>query len=101
MLGDTKLEVTGQGFKLRKFAFQIQPLVTMNRQWRESLWSLGIPFALEGDWEHQESRKEGPQSCEEDAFTIFPLALGWEPVLDNWPWMFSGKKTLCCLWFCL
>lgn len=32
VLGDTKLEVTGQGFRLTKFAFQIQPLITMNRQ---------------------------------------------------------------------
>lgn len=48
---------------------------------------------MEGDWEHQESRKEGPRRREEDAFTIFPLALGWEPVLGNWPWTFSGKKN--------
>lgn len=100
VLGDTELEVQGQGFKLRKFAFQIQPSVTMNRQWRESLWSLGIPSALEGDWEHQESGKEGPRR-REDASTVFPLALGWEPVLGDWPWTFSGKKTVCCLWFCL
>lgn len=73
----------------------------MNRQRRESLWSLGIPFPLEGDWECQESRREGPWRREEDAFTIFPLALGWEPVLGNWPWGFSGKKNVCSIWFCL
>lgn len=37
---------------------------------------------------------------EEDAFTIFPVTLGWEPVLGNRPSL-SGKKNVCSIWFCL